>query len=124
MKNWPWALQRISQGLQIDPNNLILLDTKTHCLVQLGDFKEAAEVGRKLVERTTDNPKHIKSVLNLLKILALLKDDDFNNFYQKYKDIISKNYNDSLIMDFLRIFKFVIDNELSEAKKILPHLLV
>ncbi len=119
MKNWQWALQWISQGLQIDPDNILLLDTKTHCLVQLGDYQGAAQVSKKLVGSSTDNPQHTKCVLNLLEILALLKDDDFNDYYQKYKDTISKDYNDNLIADFLRIFKFIIDNKLDEATKII-----
>ncbi len=117
--NWPWAMEWVSKGLLIDPDNLLLLATKKRCLFYLWQWGEAAETSKKMVELTVSHPEHMRAVFELLEMLALNKDDDFDKYCQHYKPTIDKEYNYELVVNYLRLFKTIIDDDLEQTREIL-----
>lgn len=118
MKNWDWALEWVAEGLKLDPNNLVLLDTKRHCLWQIEDYKESIKISRLIVEMNQSN--RIGPVLNLLESLALMKEsNEFEVVFQKYKAEIEKDENNNLIMTYLHVLQNIVNDDITKAKTIL-----
>lgn len=118
MKNWDWALEWVAEGLKLDPDNLVLLDTKRHCLWQIEDYKESIKISRLIVEMNQSN--RIGSVLNLLESLALIKEsNEFEVVFQKYKAEIEKDENNNLIMTYLHVLQNIVNDDITKAKTIL-----
>lgn len=117
-KQWKWALEYISLGLDIDHENVPLLNQKTLCHGKLGEFSSAIELSKKIIELEPE-PKSVVNIINLLEYAALSnQQNEFANIYAAHKDIVDRHISGNAIT-YLSALANVIKGDLQQAVKIL-----
>jgi tetratricopeptide (TPR) repeat protein len=109
-KNWRWALEHISVGLNLDPNNLLLLKAKSHCHGKLGEFQQAINTSRKIIELEPVEDNDVQ-LANMLEYLALSNQlSEFEKTYAQHKDQIDRLYEGNAILYFRTILELIMGN--------------
>lgn len=113
---WKWALEHISIGLSVDPQNLVLLSQRAHCLGKMGEFKKAIAAWKQILESSqADRATIISSVENILEYLALEDNkEEFNSLVSKYQNELDQ-HRDGAITVYLRTLMLLVGNDLKAA---------
>lgn len=113
-KQWKWALEHIAVGLDIDCDNILLLSQKSTCHGKLGEFSQAIETYKRIIE-LEPWPKSEPHILNMLEYLAVSnQQDEFAKMYALYKDAIDQHRSGNLII-YLNILLNLIKGDLEKA---------
>lgn len=100
LKEWRWALQYISIGLEIDSENIMLLKQKAQCSGKLIQISSAAETWEKVLKL---EPNNLSTITNLLEALAMSsQQNEFDQLYAANKDKVDQYKNGGLII-FLKV---------------------
>lgn len=117
-KQWKWALEYISLGLDLDRDNIPLLGQKTTCHGKLGEFSSAIESCKKIIELEPEPNRDI-NIINLLEYTVLAnQQNEFANIYAAHKDIVD-HYKNGKVICYLNALACLIKGELAETVKIL-----
>lgn len=117
-KQWQWALEYISLGLDIDNENVTLLSQKTTCHGKLGEFTSAIESCKKIIELEPEHKRDVH-ILNLLEYTALSnQQNEFANIYVAHKDKVDQ-YKSGNVITYLSALACLIKGDLQQAVKIL-----
>jgi tetratricopeptide (TPR) repeat protein len=112
----PWALEHISVGLAIDPDNAILLAIQAQCYGKLGRVDNAIATSKRLLAIEPDNESN---ATNLLEFLALKGEEtEFAQLYEQHKSHVNTRSNGALAV-YLRALIAATTNQIHSAKQIL-----
>ena len=113
-KQWRWALEYISLGLDIDRDNVPLLNQKTTCHGKLGEFASAIESCKRVIELEPES-KSETNIMNLLEYTALSnQQSEFANIYASHKDKIDR-YKNGNVFTYLSALALLIKGDLGKA---------
>lgn len=106
-RSYDRALEYIAIGLDIAPNDYILLSQKALCFMKLENFSDAIVVLQSLLNQDPNNPSAIQNLANLAEAFLLMKNFvEFDKLKSSYMTQLSSIYEGAALafFDSLRAF--------------------
>ncbi|HWV18855.1 MAG TPA: hypothetical protein VNZ68_09815 [Rhodocyclaceae bacterium] len=108
------ALEYCAAGLDIEPDNILLLDIKRSALGKLHRYNDAKEIAEKICEL---DPSNIPAITNLLEYMLITNDIARYDALIDAKGAAVKTLNEGLNAAYLIALRHYVANEFAQVKQ-------